>query len=47
MGLTKKLVAMLALPSILALCIACGEDPTGQDGPNNNGDDPNDEQEQY
>ena len=47
MKLTKKLVAMLALLPIFALCVACGEDPTGQDGPNNNGDKPNDEQEQY
>ena len=47
MKLTKKPVAMLALLPIFALCVACGEDPTGQDGPNNNGDDPNDEQEQY
>ena len=47
MKLTKKLFAMLALLPIFALCVACGEDPTGQDGPNNNGDDPNDEQEQY
>ena len=47
MKLTKKLVAMLVLLPIFALCVACGEDPTGQDGPNNNGDKPNDEQEQY
>ena len=47
MKLTKKLVAMLALLPIFALCVACGEDPTGQDGPNNNGNEPNDEQEQY
>ena len=47
MKLTKKLFAMLALLPIFALCVSCGEDPTGQDGPNNNGDEPNDEQEQY
>ena len=39
---------MLALVPIFALCVACGEDPIGQEGPNNgNGDDPNGEQEKY
>ena len=47
MKFAKKVLAMLALLPIFALCVACGEDPTGQDGPNNNGDESNDEQEQY
>ncbi|MBO5813903.1 MAG: metal-dependent hydrolase [Alistipes sp.] len=48
MGLTKKLVAILALPSILALCIACGEDPLNDDSQNgSNGDNSGGDQEQY
>ena len=50
MKLTKKLIAMLALAPIFALCVACGEDPIpGNDDPNNgNGDTPGgEEQEKY
>ena len=52
MKLTKKLIAMLALAPIFALCVACGEDPTpGNDDPNNgNGETPggdDNKQEQY
>ena len=48
MKFAKKVLAMLALLPIFALCVACGEDPTGQDGPNSGNDDnPNGEQEKY
>ena len=43
MKLTKKLIAMLALLPLFALFVACGEDPTNPDDPNNgNGDQPGD-----
>ena len=34
MKLTKKLLAILALLPVFALFVACGEDPTNNDGPN-------------
>lgn len=45
---TKKLVAIFALPLILALCIACGDDPLNDDSQNgSNSDNSGGDQEQY
>ena len=39
---------MLAIMPIFALCVACGEDPTGQDTPNGgNGDNPSGDEEKW
>ncbi|MBQ2703321.1 MAG: metal-dependent hydrolase, partial [Alistipes sp.] len=46
--LNLLIVALLALPPILALCIACGEDPLKEDSQNgSNGDNSGGDQEQY